>query len=100
VALASDPALKRLGGLLRSMLLIGLDSVLRDWWLSWLVNVSRLEVSLALMCEPSTGALLLLNREGSVRLTVAMMVVCSSTTVDVLLVLCCLYMYNSVLLCL
>jgi hypothetical protein len=34
VALALDPMLKKLGGLLRPMFLIGLDPVLRDWWLS------------------------------------------------------------------
>jgi hypothetical protein len=31
VALAPDSVLKKLGGLLRPMFLIGLDPVLRDW---------------------------------------------------------------------
>jgi hypothetical protein len=62
VALAPDPALKRLGGLLRPMFLIGLDPVLRGWWLSRLVNASRLEVSSMLKSGPTTGALLLLWR--------------------------------------
>lgn len=38
-------ALKRLGGILRSMFLIGLDTSFRNWWLSQLVNVSWLGVS-------------------------------------------------------
>jgi hypothetical protein len=38
VALALDPVLKKLGGLLSLMFLIGLDPALRGWWLSWLVN--------------------------------------------------------------
>jgi hypothetical protein len=63
VALAPDPALKRLGGLLRPMFLIGLDPVLQDWWLSRLVNASRLEVSSMLKSGPITGALLLLRRQ-------------------------------------
>jgi hypothetical protein len=62
VALASDPALKRLGGLLRPMFLIGLDPFLRDWWLSRFVNASRLEISSALKSGPTTGAPLLLRR--------------------------------------
>jgi hypothetical protein len=61
VALASDPALKRLGGLLQLMFLIGLDPVLWGWWLSRFVNASRLEVSSALKSGPTTGALLLLR---------------------------------------
>jgi hypothetical protein len=63
VALASDPALKRLGGLLRPIFLIGLDPVLRGWWLSRFVNTSRLEVSSALKSGPTTSALLLLRRQ-------------------------------------
>jgi hypothetical protein len=62
VALTPDPALKRLGGLLRPMFLIGLNPVLRGWWLSRLVNVSWLEVSSALKSGPTTCALLLLQR--------------------------------------
>jgi hypothetical protein len=38
VALALDPVLKKIGGLLRPVFLIGLDPALRDWWLSQLVN--------------------------------------------------------------
>jgi hypothetical protein len=64
VALASDRALKRLGGLLRPMFLIGLDPFLRGWWLSRFVNASRLEVSSALKSGPTTGVLLLLRRRG------------------------------------
>jgi hypothetical protein len=62
VALAPDPALKRLGGLLRPMFLIGLDLILRGWWLSRLINASRLEGSSMLKSGPTTGALLLLRR--------------------------------------
>jgi hypothetical protein len=62
VALAPGPALKRLEGLLRPMFFIGLDPVLRGWWLSRLVNVSWLEVSSALKSGPTTSALLLLRR--------------------------------------
>ena len=40
VALALNPVLKRLGGLLRPMFFIGLDPVLRGWLLSRLVNAS------------------------------------------------------------
>jgi hypothetical protein len=40
VALAPDPVLKKLGGLLRPMFLIGLDPILQGWWLSRLVNAS------------------------------------------------------------
>jgi hypothetical protein len=62
VALAPDSALKRLGGLLRSMFLFGLDPVLRGWWLLRLVNASWLEVSSAPKSGPTDGALLLLRR--------------------------------------
>jgi hypothetical protein len=41
VALAPDLALKRLGGLLRPMFLIGIDPAIRGWWLPWLVNAAR-----------------------------------------------------------
>jgi hypothetical protein len=44
MALALDLALKRLGELLRPIFLIGLDPVLRGWWLSRLVNACWLEV--------------------------------------------------------
>lgn len=47
LALAPDPALKRLRGLLRPMFLIGLDPAFRGWWLSRLVNASWLGVSSA-----------------------------------------------------
>jgi hypothetical protein len=40
MALAPDPALKKLGGLLRLKFLIGLDPASRDWWLSRLNNTS------------------------------------------------------------
>jgi hypothetical protein len=59
VALAPNPALKRLGGLLRPMFLIGIDPVLRDWWLSRLVNASWLGVSSTSNSGPTTSALLL-----------------------------------------
>jgi hypothetical protein len=62
VALALDPVLKKLGGLLRPMFLIGLDPVLRDWWLSRLVNASWLGVSSAPMSGPTAGAPLLRRR--------------------------------------
>jgi hypothetical protein len=62
VALALDPALKRLGGLLRPMFLIGIDPVLRGWWLPRLVNASWLGVSLMSKSGPTTGALLLRRR--------------------------------------
>jgi hypothetical protein len=38
VALAPDPVVKNLGGLLWPMFFIELDSVLRGWWQSRLVN--------------------------------------------------------------
>jgi hypothetical protein len=47
MALALDPVLKRLGGLLRPMFLIGLDPVLWSWWLSRLVKASWLGASSA-----------------------------------------------------
>jgi hypothetical protein len=56
LALAPDLALKRLGGLLRLIFLIGLDPVLRDWWLLRLVNASWLGIS---STRPTTDALLL-----------------------------------------
>jgi hypothetical protein len=62
VALALDPVLKKLGGLLRPMFLIGLDPTLRGWWLSRLVNASWLEVSSAPMSGPTVGAPLLRRR--------------------------------------
>jgi hypothetical protein len=40
VALAPDPVLKKLGGLLRTMFLIGLHPALWGWWLSRLINTS------------------------------------------------------------
>jgi hypothetical protein len=57
VTLAPDPALRRLRGLLRLIFLIGLDPVLRDWWLLQLVNASWLGVSSTLKCRPTTDAL-------------------------------------------
>jgi hypothetical protein len=66
VVLAPDLALKRLGGLLRPMFLIGLDPVLQGWWLSRFVNTSRIEVSSALKSGPTTGALLLLRQRQKV----------------------------------
>jgi hypothetical protein len=62
VALDRGPTLKRLGGLLRPMFLIGLDPVLRGWWLSRLANASCLEVSSSPKTGPTTGALLFLRR--------------------------------------
>jgi hypothetical protein len=62
VALAPDPVLKKFGGLLRPMFLIGLDPVLRGWWLSWLINTFWLGISLAPMSGLSVGALLLRQR--------------------------------------
>jgi hypothetical protein len=59
MALALDPVLKRLGGLLRSMFFIGLDPVLWGWWLSRLVNASWLGASSAPNSGPTSGALLL-----------------------------------------
>jgi hypothetical protein len=61
VVLAPGPALKRLGGLLRPMFFIGLDPMLRGWWLSRLGNASWLEVSSAPKSGPTTGARLLLG---------------------------------------
>jgi hypothetical protein len=60
VALAPDPALKRLRGIPRPMFLIRLDPVLWGWWPLRFVNTSRLDVSSTLKSEPTTGALLLL----------------------------------------
>jgi hypothetical protein len=62
VALAPDPMLKILGGLLRPMFLIGLDLALRGWWLSRLVNVLWLGVSSPLMSGPTAGAPLFRRR--------------------------------------
>ena len=62
VALAPDPALKRLRGLLRPMFFIGLDPVVRGWWLSRLVNASWQGVSSASRCGPTAGVLLLRRR--------------------------------------
>jgi hypothetical protein len=62
VALAPDPVLMKLGGLLRPMVLIGLDPALRGWWLSQFVNASWLGVSSALMSGPTAGAPLLQQR--------------------------------------
>jgi hypothetical protein len=62
MALTLDPVLKRLGGLLQPKFLIGLDPVLRSWWLSRLVNTSWLGASSAPKSGPTTGALLLLRR--------------------------------------
>jgi hypothetical protein len=99
VALAPDPVLKMLGGLLRPMFLIGLDPALRGWWLSRLVNASWLGVSSAPTSGPTAGAPLLRRRRwrfvlGSCGL--AVMVGCSSLTGHILLVLCCLYVYRDV----
>jgi hypothetical protein len=59
VALAPGPALKKLGRLLRPMFLIGLDPVLRGWWLSRLVNALWLGVSSTSKSGPTKGVLLL-----------------------------------------
>jgi hypothetical protein len=93
VALAPGPALKRLGWLLQPMFLIRIDLVLRGWWISRLANASWLEVS----SGPKTRPVLFFfsgNGEGPVCLVVAAMVVCSITTLYILLVLCCLYPYQ------
>jgi hypothetical protein len=94
VALAPGPALKRLGGLLRPMFLIGPDPVLQGWWLLRLVNalwlgfLQRQRVDRLLVFFFSDGD------EGCACLIVAVMAVCSSTTVCILLVYYCLYMYQ------
>jgi hypothetical protein len=63
VALASDPALKMLGGLFRPMFLSSkLDSVFRGWWLPRLINVVRLGGFSVPKCGQNVGALLLLRR--------------------------------------
>jgi hypothetical protein len=62
VALAPDPVLKILGGLLRPMFLIGLDPALRGWWLSRLVNALWLGVSSSPMSGPTAGAPLFRRR--------------------------------------
>jgi hypothetical protein len=62
VALAPGPALKRLGWLLRPMFLIGIDLVLRGWWIPRLANASWLEVSSGPKTRSTTGALLLLRQ--------------------------------------
>jgi hypothetical protein len=62
VALAPGTTLKRLGGLLRPIFLIGTDPVLRGRWLSRLANAFWLDISLAPKTGPTTGALLLLRR--------------------------------------
>jgi hypothetical protein len=59
VALAPDPVLKRLGGLLRPMFLIGMDPVLRGWWLLRLINALWLGVSSTSKSGPTTYVLLL-----------------------------------------
>jgi hypothetical protein len=59
VAMAPNQVLKKLGGLLRPMFLIGLDPALRGWWLSRLVYASWRGVFSAPICGPITGALLL-----------------------------------------
>jgi hypothetical protein len=67
VALALDPGLKKLGGHLRPMFLIGLDPVLRGWWLSRLVNASWRGVSSAPIYGPTMSAPLLRHRRRFVR---------------------------------
>jgi hypothetical protein len=62
VALALDPVLKILGGLLRPMFLIWLDPALRGWWLSRLVNALWLGVSSSPMSGPTAGAPLFQRR--------------------------------------
>jgi hypothetical protein len=62
VALAPDPVLKILGGLLLPMFLIGLDPALRGWWLSRLINALWLGVSSSPMSGPTTGASLFRQR--------------------------------------
>jgi hypothetical protein len=62
LALAPDLVLKKFGGLLRPMFLIGLDPVLRGWWLSRLINASWLGISSAPMSGPIAGAPLLRQR--------------------------------------
>jgi hypothetical protein len=62
MALALDPVLKKLGGLLRPMFLIRLDPALRGWWLSQLVNAPWIGVSSAPMSGPTAGAPLLRRR--------------------------------------
>jgi hypothetical protein len=77
VALAPDPVLKMLGGLLRTMFLIGLDPALRDWWLSRLVNASWLGVSSASM-SGQLRVFLFSGDVGALCLIVAVMVGCNS----------------------
>jgi hypothetical protein len=63
VALASDPALKMLGGLFQPMFLSSsLDPVLRSWWLPRLINALRLGVSSVPKCGQNASALILLRR--------------------------------------
>jgi hypothetical protein len=88
VALALGPALKRLRGLLWPMFLIGLDPVLRDWWLSWIVNASWLGVSSTSKSDRLLVFFFSSNCQGCVCLVVAVMAVCSSTTFYILLVFC------------
>jgi hypothetical protein len=59
VVLASDPAWKKLGGLLPPMFFVGLDPDLRVWWLSRLVNTLWLGVSSASTNGPTASAILL-----------------------------------------
>jgi hypothetical protein len=96
VALAPGAALKRLGGLLRPMFLIGLDRLTGlGWWLSRLVNALWLGVSSTerqrvdqLYVSFSDGD------EGCVCLIVTMMTVYSSIIICILFSLCCLYIYQ------
>jgi hypothetical protein len=62
VALAPDPVLKIIGGLLRPMFLIGLDPALWGWWLSRLVNALWLGVSSSPMSGPTAGTPLFQRR--------------------------------------
>jgi hypothetical protein len=60
--LALDPVLKKFGEPLRPMFFIGLDPVLRGWWLSRLIYASWLGVSSAPMSGLIAGAPLLRQR--------------------------------------
>jgi hypothetical protein len=93
-ALALGLALKRLEGLLRPMFLIGLNLVLRGWWLSRLVNASWHGISLTSKTGPTTDVFFSDDIEEYVYLAVAVMVVCSITFVCILLVFYCLYAYQ------
>jgi hypothetical protein len=94
VALAPDPVLKILGGLLRPMFLIRLDPALRGWWLSRLVNALWLGVFSSPMSGPTAGAPLFWRRRRFVLDSCGDGKVQQYNPVCILLVLRCLYVYQ------